>query len=112
MLEALSVLDARDCLILSTFISETSLLWCFAASAKVRALLRWGDLVEHSGEAIGLLRSVRFRESSEWSFSAGLILTKLGCTGTCAHWLEMLSVVPLLVTYPAVLKSLLDCVLC
>ena len=43
---------------LSISISETSLLWCFAASAKVRALFVQRDLVDHSGEAIGLLRSI------------------------------------------------------
>ena len=78
---------------LSTSILCETLLWCFAASAKVRALFVWGDLVERNGEAIGLLRSVRFQESNERSFSVGLILTKLGDTGTCACWLELLSAV-------------------
>ena len=68
--------------------------------------------MERSGEAIGLLCSVRFRESSERSFSAGVASTKLGCAGSCARWLELLSVVSLVVTSPAVLKSLLDAVLC
>ena len=58
MLVALLALDAVDRLIimLSTSVSETSLLWCFAASAKVRALFVLGDLVDLSGEAIRLLR--------------------------------------------------------
>ena len=84
--------------------SETSLLWYFAASAKVRALLVWGDLVDHNGEAIGLLRSARLHENSERSFSAGVVSTKLGCAGTCACWL---AVIALVVASPAVLKSLL-----
>ena len=78
------------------------LLWYFAASTKVRALLVLGDLVDHNGEAIGLLRSVHLRESSEQSFSAGVVSTKLGCAGTCACWLAVIA----LVASPAVLKSL------
>ena len=68
--------NARGCLLLSTSISETSL-WCLAASAKVHALFVWGDLVDLSGDAIGVLRSVRLRERSKRSFSVGSVLTKL-----------------------------------
>ena len=105
-----TALGARDCLIpsISMHVSEAFLLWCFAASAKVRARFVWGDLVDCRGEAIGMLRSVRLRESSKRSFSAGLISTKLGGAGTCARWLELLSVV---VASLAVLKSLLVTVL-
>ena len=63
--------------------------------------------MDRRGEAIGLLRSVRLRESSKRSFSAGLVSTKLGGAGTCACWLELPSVLSLVVASPAVLKSLL-----
>ena len=77
MLVVILALDARDGLLPSFYMSETFLLWCFAASAKVRALFVWGDLVDRSGEAIGLLRSECLRESSKRCLSANLASTKL-----------------------------------
>ena len=59
--------------------------------------------MDRSGGAIGLLCSERLRESSERSFSAGSVLTKLGSAGTCACWLELLSVLSLIVAFPTVL---------
>ena len=57
--------------------------------------------MDRNGEAIGLLRSVCLRESSEQSFSAGVVSTELGCAGTCACWL---AVIALAVASPAVLN--------
>ena len=39
--------------------------------------------MDRIGEAIGLLHSEHLRESSERSFSTGVVSTKLGCAGTC-----------------------------
>ena len=48
----------------TSILSRTFFLWCFATSAEVRALFMWVDLVERSGEVVGLLYSVRLCESS------------------------------------------------
>ena len=63
--------------------------------------------MERSGEAIGLLRSRCFRESSERSLSVDSILT----AGTCACSLELLAVLSLVVASPVELKTLLVAVL-
>ena len=65
------------------------------------------------GAAIGLLRSRHLPESSERSFSAGLVLTtfKVG-GGVYRLELHVFSVLSLAVDSPFVLKSLLVAVLC